>query len=137
MAEAGRTSWGVTELGRMMGSDPHLALSVLDSLGRWEAGRSAGGMDPQRKGWVRVQDRARETGSSSRSMQQQLQHQQRGEDTPPKSPKKKHRFESREEDTPPRSRAEQAQGQAQAQAQGQGQGQGQPPPQTPSPPLAR
>ena len=45
---------GVTELGRMMGNDPNLALSVLHGLGRWEAGRSAGGMDPQRKGWVRV-----------------------------------------------------------------------------------
>ena len=41
---------GVTELGRMMGTDPNLALSVLEGLGRWEAGRSAGGMDPQRKG---------------------------------------------------------------------------------------
>ena len=37
--------------------DPNLALSVLEGLCRWEAGRSAGGMDPQRKGWVRLQDR--------------------------------------------------------------------------------
>ena len=37
---------GVTELGRMMGTDPNLALSVLEGLGRWEARRSAGGMDP-------------------------------------------------------------------------------------------
>ena len=49
---------GVTELSRMMGTDPNLALSVLDSLGRWEAGRSMGGMDPQRKGWGRLQDPA-------------------------------------------------------------------------------
>ena len=45
---------GVTELGRMMGTHPNLAVSVLDGLGRWEVGTSAGGMDPQRKGWVRV-----------------------------------------------------------------------------------
>ena len=41
---------GVTELGRMMGNDPNWALSVLHGLARWEAGRSAGGMDPQRNG---------------------------------------------------------------------------------------
>ena len=29
---------GVTELGRMLGNDPNLALSVLYGLGRWEAG---------------------------------------------------------------------------------------------------
>ena len=45
---------GFTELGRLMGTDPNLALSVLDGLGRWEPGRSAGGMDPHRKGWVRL-----------------------------------------------------------------------------------
>ena len=56
---------GVTELGRLMATDPDLALTVLDSLGRWEAGRSAGGMDPQRKGGVRLQDRAGETSNSS------------------------------------------------------------------------
>ena len=70
---------GGTELGRMMGTDPNLALSVLDGLARWEAGKSTGGMDLQCKGWVRVHDRAGET-----SMQQQ--HQQRGEDTPPPRP---------------------------------------------------
>ena len=58
---------GVTELGRMMGTDPNLALSVLEGLGRWEAGRIAGGMDPQRKGWGRLQGRAEETSSSSSS----------------------------------------------------------------------
>ena len=41
---------GVTELGERMGTDPNLALWVLEGLGRWGAGRSAGGMDPQRKG---------------------------------------------------------------------------------------
>ena len=48
----------VTELGWMMGNDYNSALSVLHGLGRWEAGRSAGCMDPQRKAEVRVQDRA-------------------------------------------------------------------------------
>ena len=48
---------GVTELSRMLGTNPNLALSVLEGLGRWEAGRSAGGMDPQRKGWGRLEDR--------------------------------------------------------------------------------
>ena len=48
---------GVTELGRLMGTDPNLALSVLNGLGTWEAGDSAGGVDPQRKGWVRLQGR--------------------------------------------------------------------------------
>ena len=40
---------GVTELGQMMGTDPDLALSMLEGFGRWEPGRSAGGMG-QRKG---------------------------------------------------------------------------------------
>ena len=47
---------GVTELSRMLGRNPNLALSVLDGLGRWESGRSAGGMDSQRKGWARLED---------------------------------------------------------------------------------
>ena len=58
---------GVTELRQMMGTDPNLALSVLEGLGRWGSGRSARGMHPQRKGWVRLQDRAGETSSSSNS----------------------------------------------------------------------
>ena len=56
---------GVTELGRMMGTDPNLALSVVEGLGKWEAGRSAGGMHPRRKGWGRLQGRVGETRSSS------------------------------------------------------------------------
>ena len=56
---------GVTQLGRMMGTDPNFALLVREGLGRWEACRSAGGMDPRRKGWGRLQDRAEETTSSS------------------------------------------------------------------------
>ena len=45
---------GVTELSRTLGTSPNLALSVLEGSGRWESGRSAGGMDPQRKGWARL-----------------------------------------------------------------------------------
>ena len=57
----------VTALSQMMGTDPNLALSVLEGLGRWEAGRSAWGMDSRRKGWGRLQNRAGETSSSSTS----------------------------------------------------------------------
>ena len=56
---------GVTALSRMMGTTPNLALWVLEGLGRWEAGRSAGGMDLQRKGWGRLPDRAGDDSSSS------------------------------------------------------------------------
>ena len=41
---------GATEFSWMLGTNPNLALSVLEGVGRWQAGRSAGGMDPQRKG---------------------------------------------------------------------------------------
>ena len=58
---------GVTELSRMKGTNPNLALSVLEGLGRWEAGRSAGGIDPQRKVWGRLEDRAGDDSSSSSS----------------------------------------------------------------------
>ena len=58
---------GVTELGRMVGNDPNLAVSVLYGWGRWEAGRSGGGMDPQRKGWVRVEEGGGGTSNSSSS----------------------------------------------------------------------
>ena len=34
---------GVTELGRMLGNDPNMSLSMLYGLGRWEAGRNGGG----------------------------------------------------------------------------------------------
>ena len=55
--------WDVVEhhLGGQLGGtpltyDPNMALSVLYGLGRWEVGRSGGGggMDPQRRGRVRV-----------------------------------------------------------------------------------
>ena len=76
---------GVTELGRMMGTDPNLALSALDGLGRWEADRSAGGIDLQRKGWVRVQDRAGET-SSKRSSSSSSSTNRREMTSPPGHP---------------------------------------------------
>ena len=34
---------GVTELGRMLGTAPIMALSMLYGLGSWEAGSSGGG----------------------------------------------------------------------------------------------
>ena len=80
---------GVTELGRMMGTDPNLPLSVLDGLGRWEAGRIAGGMDPRRKGWVRLQVRAGETSSSSSSSRSSNTSSPQGPQTPPQGPQEK------------------------------------------------
>ena len=47
------------------GNDRALALWVLYGFGRWRAGRSGGGMDPRRKGWVRVGEGGGETSSSS------------------------------------------------------------------------
>ena len=133
---------GVTELSRMMGTDPNLALTVMEGLGRWEAGRSAGGMKEQRKGWGRLQDRAEETsssssGSSSTTSGGKTPPPPQGPQTPPppKAPKKspRHLESSDKEAPPPPPRApEQAQGQGQAPGQGQGQSQP-PPPQTPSP----
>ena len=78
---------GVTELSRMMGTNPNLAPSVLEGLGRWEAGRSAGGMDTRRKGWGRLQDRAGDDSSSSSSGSSSTS--SGGEDTPPQGPQEK------------------------------------------------
>ena len=47
---------GVTELGGMIGTDPNLAVSVLESFGSRKVRRFARGMDPERKGWGRLQD---------------------------------------------------------------------------------
>ena len=58
---------GVTELGRMLGNDPNMALSVLYGLGRWEAGKTGGCLDPQRRGWVRVGEEGGESSSISSS----------------------------------------------------------------------
>ena len=74
---------GVIELGRMMGTDPNLALSVLEGLGRWEAGRSAGDMALQREGLVRVQERAVETSTSSSRSSSTTTTTSSGERTPP------------------------------------------------------
>ena len=100
-------------------------------------------MDPQRKGWVRLQDGTGETSSSSSiSSSSSSTTTTTGKKTPPpqspkpspKAPKKKpRRFESSEEEPPPPpplSPAEQAQGQGQAPSQGQGQ---RPPPPNPKP----
>ena len=85
---------GVTELSRMLGTNPTLALSVLEGLGRWEAGRSAGGMDPRRKGGGRLQDRGGDDSSSSSSSS--------GEKTPPtKAPKPPPPPQGPQEKTPP------------------------------------
>ena len=98
---------GITDLGRMMGNDPYLTLSVPDRLGRWEAGRSARGMDPRRKDWVRVQDRAGETSSSSSSSTTTTTSGDRtpqprpSNPKPPKASKKKPPFESSKEGAPP------------------------------------
>ena len=98
---------GVTELGQSMGTDPNVALSVLEGLGRWEAGRSAGGMDPRRKGWGRLQEHAEESSSSSRGSSSsgggRSTTTTSGRRTPPpKAPKKKPRhLESSEEEPPP------------------------------------
>ena len=133
---------GVTKLGPMMGTDPNLALSVLEDLGSWEAGRSAGGMDPRRKGWVRLQDGAGGTSSSSSNSSSTTSS---GGRTPPQGPQlpppprppRKRPATSRvaRKTHPPPSPAEQAQGQGQGQAQGQGESQ--PPPKAQAPPLAR
>ena len=124
---------GVTELGHMMGTDPNRALWVLEGLDRWGSGRSAEGMDPQLKGWVRLQDRAWVTSYSSSSRSTTS-----GERTPPKDPKKKPRhFKSSDEEPPPPPPSPAKQAQGQGQAPGQGQGQSHPPPQNPKPPLCK
>ena len=76
---------GVTELSRMLGANPNLDLSVLEGLGRWEAGRSAGGMDPQRKGRARLQDRGGGDSNSSSSSSSSISG---GKTAPPRTPRK-------------------------------------------------
>ena len=105
---------GVTELSRMLEANPHLALSVLEGLGRWEAGRSAGGMDPQRTGWARLEGRGGGDDSSSSSSGTTTTSSStssggktpppQGPQTPPKAPKKRPRprhLESSDEEAPP------------------------------------
>ena len=88
----------VTKLGRMMGTDPDLALWVLDGLGRWEAIRSAGGMDPQRKGWVRVQDRVGQNSSNTTTTTTTTTTGERT--TPPKAAKRQPPPKGLQEETP-------------------------------------
>ena len=45
---------GGHELSRMLGANPNLALSVLEGLGRWEAGRMCGGHGPAAQGLGQV-----------------------------------------------------------------------------------
>ena len=81
---------GVTELSRMMGTNPNLALLVLEGLVRWEAGRSVGGIKPQRKGWGRLQDRAGDDSSStttSTTSSSSSSTSSGGKTPPPKAPK--------------------------------------------------
>ena len=88
-------------------------------------------MDPKRKGWVRLQDRAGETSSSSN-----ISTSSGGRTPPRKAAKKKPRFESSEVD-PPHRQAEQSQHKAKANPKGKGKGKARPPKKTPSSPLAR
>ena len=133
---------GVTELSRMLGTNPHLALSVLEGLGRWEAGRSAGGMDPQRKGGGRLEDRGGQDSSSSSSTGS-------GGKTPaPKAPKPPPPRPPRKDPAPATSRVatkrrppppqgQQGKPKAKAKPQAKGKGKATPPPQTPSPPPCK
>ena len=133
---------GVTELSRMLGTNPNLALSVLERLGRWEAGRSAGGVDPQRKGWRRLQDRGGDDSSSTTSSTSS------GEKTPPtkapkpppKAPKKKPRprhFESSDEEAPPPPpQGQQGKPKPKAKPHAKGKGKANPPA-NPRPPLCK
>ena len=130
---------GVTELGQLMGTGPNLALSVLEDLGRWEGGRSAGGMDPQRKGWVRLHDRAGETSSSSSSSTSSSTS-SGGRTPPPPSPpnppqvpqEKNPLREERGRRPPPQ--AQQSKPKAKAKPKGKGKGKATPP-KSQAPPL--
>ena len=139
----GRTNLvGVTELGRMLGNDSNLALSVLYGLGRWEAGRSGGAMNPQCRGWVRVGEEGGESSSSSSSSSRRSSSSSTsiGARTPPpkapkpptkapKKPKKPRHFESsKEEPPPPPAPAPHPKPKPKPKPKP-------PPPQTPSPPL--
>ena len=128
---------GVTELSRMSGTNPNLALSVLEGLVRWESGRSAGGMDPQR----RLQDRVGDDSSSSSSSNStssggKTPPTKASKPPPPKAPKKKpcprHFEKSDEEEAPPPPPKPKPKPKPQA----KGKGKDTPPP-NPRPPYAR
>ena len=57
----------VTELGRMLGNDPTMVLSVLSALGGWAAGKHARVLDLRRGGWIRVGEEGDRNSSSSSS----------------------------------------------------------------------
>ena len=74
----------------MMGTHSNLALTVLDGLGRWEAGRSAcRGHGPATQGLGEGVGPGGGDHHQQQQQQQQQQHQQRGEDTPPKAARTK------------------------------------------------
>ena len=97
----------------MLGNDPNMPLSVLYGLGRWEAGGSGGGMDPQGSGLVMVGEEGGESGSGSkqsRSSSSSSIGSSSGataapQNPPPpkalKKPKKPRQFESSEEEAQP------------------------------------
>ena len=127
---------GVTELRRMMGTNPNLALSVLEGLRRWEAGKSAGGMDPQRKGWGKLHDRAGDDSSSSTSSGGKTPR-AKAPKPPPKAPKKRPRhFESSDEEAPP-PKGSRASPRPRPSRTPRARAKPPAPPKTPSPPLAR
>ena len=131
---------GVTELSRMLGTNPSLALSVLEGLGRWEAGRTAGGMDPQRKGWGRLEDRAEDDSSNSTSSTSTSS----GGKTPPQGPQPPPPSPPRKDPAPATSRVatkrrpppqgQQDKPKAKAKPQAKGKGKAPPPPPNPKPP---
>ena len=145
--DGGRTRLlGVTELGRMMGTDPSLALSVLEGMGRREAGKSAEGMNPQRKGWGRLQDRAEETSSSSSttttttttSSGRRTPSTQGPQNPPPRPPRKNPAtWRVARKSPPPPPQAQQSKPKAKAKPHGQGKGKATSPKKPQAPPLAR
>ena len=87
---------GATKLGRMLGSDPKVALSLLRGLGRWVAGRSGAGNGHAALGLDEVGEevgssRSSSTSRSSNSDSRWLSSSNGGGKTPPKAPKKKPR----------------------------------------------
>ena len=128
---------GVTKLSRMLGTNPNLALLVLEGLGRWESGRSAEGMDPQRKGWARLRDRGGDDSNSSSSSSSS------GGKTPPtKAPKTPPR-PPRKSPAPATSRVATKKRRPphkpkpKAKPQAKGKGKATPPPPNPRPPLCK
>ena len=132
MVEGGRASWG---LSRMMGTNPNLALSVLEGLGRWEAGRSGGGMDLQRKGWGRLQDRAGMTAAAAAAAAAAAGG---GKTPPPRLPRKDPATSRVATKRRPPPQGQQGKPKAKAKPQAKGKGQATPPPPpNPKPPPCK